>query len=76
MPIRVTVQRERTSVDLLLWRAYGRRGQTSAMLAETFALNPGLAGMGPFLPLLTPVLLPDLPAPSAPARRPAVSLFD
>lgn len=76
MPIPVTVIRENTTVDLLLWRAHGRRGVTGAMLAATYELNPGLAALGPVLPLRTRVSLPDLPAASSPARRPAVSLFD
>jgi phage tail protein X len=66
------------TVELLLWRHGKRRGQTSERLAETLELNPGLAALGPILPLGTKVVIPDLPAPSKTTRTtaPAVSLFD
>lgn len=69
----VTVQRSRTTVDLLLWRRYGRPGL--ALVEETLAANPGLAGLGAELPIGTVLQLPDLPPqPSAPARQ-VVDLF-
>lgn len=66
------------TVELLLWRHGKRRGATSARLTETLNLNPGLAALGPFLPLGTVVVLPDLPPASqrSMTRAPAVSLFD
>jgi len=76
MPLPVTVQGVGVTLDLLLWRAYGRRGQTPAMLAAALALNPDLAGLGPELPLLTPVRLPDLPSGRAATRRRIVNLWE
>lgn len=72
----LTVQGERITLELLLFRAYGRRGQTSAMLASAFALNRGLADRGAFIPIGTPVTLPDLPPKPATVVRPGVSIFD
>ena len=66
------------TLELLLWRHGKRRGATSARLAETLALNPGIAALGPFLPLGTSVTIPDLPPVTDRQRAaaPAVSLFD
>ena len=66
------------TVELLLWRHGKRRGQTSARLTQTLEMNPGLAALGPFLPLGTEVILPDLPSATERVRTaaPAVSLFD
>jgi phage tail protein X len=74
MPQTVTVSVKGDTLALLLWRAYGRDGETSAMRSAALRLNPGLAMRGPEIPLLTRVTLPDRPAPAG-ARR-VVSLFD
>ncbi|WP_018261370.1 tail protein X [Methylobacterium sp. WSM2598] len=76
MPQTVTVQGRRITLDLLLWRAYGRAGNTAAMLAAALKLNPGLAGQGPEIPLRTRVTLPDPPRATTRAPRKVVSLFD
>lgn len=76
MPIRLTVAGVDLTFEKLLWRAYGRRGATSEMLAATLAANPGLAVGGPVLPLGTPVTLPDLIAAPAKPRRRVVNLFE
>lgn len=68
----ITVKAEGTTLDLLLWRRYGVRGQ--GLLEETYALNPGLAARGPELPLGTVVTLPALPVAAATAA-PVVTLF-
>ncbi|GJD88167.1 hypothetical protein BHAOGJBA_1680 [Methylobacterium hispanicum] len=77
MPTTIRVAGEKVTLDLLLWRHGKRRGATSARLAETLALNPGLAAFGPYIPVGTPVLIPDLP-PERERRLSvtAVSLFD
>lgn len=75
MPQAVTVKRVGLTVELLLFKAYGRRGNTSDMLDRTFALNPGLAARGAELPLQTSLLLADLPAAKVARKRAAVSLF-
>ena len=69
----VTVQRTRTTVDLLLWRRFGTAGM--AMVEQTLALNPGIAGLGPVLPIGTVVTLPDPPSAPAVAARRVLSLF-
>lgn len=73
MPLKLTVQRENVTLDLLLWREYGVRGQD--LLEEALALNTGLAALGAILPIGTAVTLSDLPpAPRATSRK-VVSLF-
>lgn len=78
MPTQVTVAGKGISVSLLLWRHGRHRGQTAERLAQTLALNPELAALGPILPIGTVVLIPDLPPvlERARAAAPAVSLFD
>jgi phage tail protein X len=73
MPSAITVKGDHITLDLLLWRRFGRDGQ--ARLEETLALNPGLAALGAVLPLGARVVLPDA-RPVPPVSRPAVSLFD
>lgn len=69
----VTIAGDDIRLSLLLWRRHGRAGL--ALLSQTLDLNPGLAAIGPILPIGTVVTLPDLPTPrQAPARAP-VSLF-
>ncbi len=69
----ITVRGEGISLDLLLWRRYGVRGQ--ALVEQALELNPGLSALGAILPLGTVVILPDLPPePSTPAVK-VVSLF-
>lgn len=79
MATTVKVIRERTTVELLLWKHGKRRGQSSARLTQTLQLNPGLAALGPVLPLGTVVTIPDLPPvterPHKTGAAP-VSLFD
>lgn len=60
------------TVDLICRRAYGH--ETSETVAATLNANPGLAALGPILPLGTVVRLPD--PPSDPPRRVVVRLWD
>lgn len=60
-------------LDLLLFQVHGVAGQK--LLETTLELNPGLARLGPVLPLGTIVTLPDLPAADPFTVRPVVSLF-
>lgn len=73
MPDTVTVQGENILLDLLLWRRYGVRGQ--GLVVAALELNPGLAGLGPVLPIGTVVKLPELPHEDARPPRRIVSLF-
>lgn len=75
MSVPITVKRANLRVSVLLWRAYGQAGVTSAMLAKTYALNPGLAALGPILPLGTALTLPDLETAKTTTARTGVSLF-
>ena len=60
------------TVDAICWRHYGR---TAGMTEEVYAANPGLAALGPLLPLGTQIELPDLPTRPA-ATRQLVNLWD
>lgn len=75
MPVKMTVKGVGLTLDLLLWRVYGRAGNTSDMLRRAHLLNPGVAKLGPVLPLLTTVTLPDLPTRKAQPKRGTVNLF-
>jgi len=63
--------RQGDTVDLIAWRHYGATAGTTEALLDH---NPGLADLGPILPIGTWLNLP--PAPAATVRRPAVSLWD
>lgn len=64
--------REGELVDELCWRALGRTGEVTE---QVFALNPGLAAIGPRLPAGLEVRLPDLPQAAVPVRE-VVKLWD
>jgi phage tail protein X len=68
----VTIRGEGITLDLLLWRKYGVRGQS--LVEAAFDANPGLSDLGPVLPLGTRVLIPDLPVEARPAE-PLITLF-
>jgi len=58
------------TIDLICQRRYGHtRGITEAVLEA----NPGLADLGPVLPIGTLVNLPDI---SAPAQQTTIKLWD
>lgn len=69
----IIVRGEGITLDLILWRRHGVRGQ--ALVADTLSINPGLAALGPFIPLGASVIIPDLPPQPAPAAAKVVSLF-
>lgn len=60
MPDKFTVRGEGLTVELVLHRKYGVRGRS--LVEETMRINPGLAGLGAFLPLGTTFSIPELPA--------------
>lgn len=68
----IVVRGEGLSLDLLLWRKHGVRGRE--LVEAALALNPGLAGLGPYLPLGTAVTLPPLPTKTRLAAK-LVTLF-
>lgn len=65
MPETVIVRREDVTLDRLVWDRFGR---TEGLVEATLALNPGLAALGPVLPVLTPVRLPDAATDAVPVR--------
>lgn len=75
MPVQMTVKGVGLTLDLLLWRLYGRAGNSSDMLRQAHRLNPGLAQRGTVLPLLATVTLPDLPTAKPQPVRATVNLF-
>jgi phage tail protein X len=71
--IEITVQRTRTTLDLLLWRQHGIAG--AALFEATLQANPGVADLGAELPIGTTVKLPELPTGSAAQQVQVVDLF-
>ena len=63
MPQRIVVHQQGATLDLLLWRIHGRRGQD--IVEAALVANPGLAALGPVIPQGAAINIPDLPAPSA-----------
>ena len=60
------------SIDSLCWRHLG----TSAAVEATLALNPGLAALGPELPIGTAVALPDVLAETDTTNTNLIQLWD
>jgi phage tail protein X len=58
------------SVDSLCWRHLG----STAAVEMTLEQNPGLAALGPLLPMGTKVLLPD--APPVTTNKNLIQLWD
>ncbi|MBP0438394.1 tail protein X [Tianweitania sediminis] len=74
MPKEITVRGEPILLDQLLYAEYGAV-LARDLLPAALDLNPGLAAMGPVIPMGTVVTLPDRPAQTSTALRPVVSLF-
>lgn len=70
MTITVQAQQDDT-LDMLCLR---HLGTTVGVTEATYALNPGLAALGPVLPLGRRVILPD--PPTAPTAPKTISLWD
>jgi phage tail protein X len=65
------ITKQGETVDLACWKFYGR---TAKVTEAALAANPGLAALGPILPLGTRILMPDQPAPGREAR-PLIQLW-
>jgi phage tail protein X len=63
----IMVSSEGVSVDLVIWQTYRR--PMSGLLEQTLEINPGLAGLGPILPVGTRFGLPIVRLPVAPVRE-------
>ena len=75
MPSKETllVAHEATTLDLLLWRRF--RAATPGMVERTLDINPGLAALGPTLPVGTLVEI-EVPTPGAVNALPVITLWD
>ncbi|TCR70535.1 tail protein X [Bosea sp. BK604] len=62
----VKVVQDEMTLDLLIWRAFGRQDQQ--LVEQTLGLNPGLAASGVVLPIGAIVVLPEPPAATARLR--------
>jgi phage tail protein X len=69
----VTVVREQTTLDLLLYKAHGERG--AELLEAAYELNDGIAFHTNFLPIGMAVKIPDLPVRKQGEERQVVTLF-
>ncbi len=67
MPQSIPVRGDNITVDLLLHRVHGIRGRE--LIAETLRLNPGLAGLGLYIPPGTTVIVPDLPSAAQTVKK-------
>ena len=69
------VTTERTTLDLLLWRRFRR--EVPGLVEDTLRRNPGLARLGPMLPigLALQVVVPD-PQPQGRSAARVVTLYD
>ena len=65
--VAVQVAQDGMTLDLVVWRAFGRQDQ--GLVEQTLALNPGIAAVGSILPIGTRVVLPQ------PAKRNTVRLW-
>ena len=54
---------EGDTVDRVVWKHYGRQG--AGLVEQVLAVNQGLSGLGPILPLGTRVVLPPADEPNA-----------
>ncbi|PNU06478.1 tail protein X [Novosphingobium guangzhouense] len=64
--------RQGDTIAAICWRELGR---TRGVTEQVFALNPGIAALGPRLPAGTVITLPDL-TEAAPAVLETVKLWD
>jgi phage tail protein X len=69
----ILVSSDGVSVDLVIWQTY--RKPMPSLLEQTLDINPGLAGLGPILPLGTRFKLPTVRPPVAPTRTDVVHLW-
>jgi phage tail protein X len=69
---RVTVEGDFITVPLLVWRRFKR--PMPGLVEMILDRNPGIADLGPYLPLGTVVEMP-IPTPRAPAVLPPIKLW-
>lgn len=59
------------TLDAICWRYYGR---TAGVVEQVLETNPGLASLGPVLPIGTPVRMPAVATQAT--QRDVVNLWD
>lgn len=69
----ITINRERMTLDLLLWQRFG--GSGASLLEQALELNPGLAEHGVFIAIGSAVTLPELTNAALEKPVKVVSLF-
>lgn len=69
---RVTVEGEFVTVSLIVWRRF--KHPMPGLVAEVLDLNPGLADLGPYLPVGTRFDMP-VPTPREPTILEPVKLW-
>jgi phage tail protein X len=69
----ILVSSDGVSVDLVIWQTY--RKPMPSLLEQTLDINPGLAGLGPILPVGTTFKLPIVKPPAAPIRSDVIHLW-
>lgn len=65
------VVKDRETVDLIVWRHYGR--QDNGIVEQVLAANAGVSDIGPELPAGLRLTLPDI---QEPAQATSVRLWD
>lgn len=70
----LTVNGEGVTLDQLVWRKFHR--PIPGLVEQVLGLNPGLAQLGPYLPVGTRVVLPILQEASQPVTREVIQLWD
>ncbi len=65
----ITVAGDGITIDLLVWRRF--RARRDGLVERIIATNPGLAALGPILPIGTNVVIP-MDDPSAKPAKPAL----
>lgn len=68
----IVTARQHDTLDAICHRLYG---STAGHVEAALLANPGLAALGPVLPMGTRITLPD-PASAAPATAQTINLWD
>jgi len=70
----ITITGEGLALDQLVWRKFRRA--VPGLVEQVLALNPGLAQLGPILPVGTVVVVPVLASAQETPAREIIQLWD
>jgi len=70
----IKVEAEELTLDQLVWRKFRR--PIPGLVEQVLALNPGLAQLGPYLPLGRTIVLPVLQEAALAPKREIIQLWD